>query len=113
MQPDAAVVEIKPPLFPGQGFRYYAMIHGASYFAGRATWSEIWNQSVNGVDLPQGWAPPKHNPGWTEMPYLYVEPKEFIGVMDAAVRSQENKVYQKGLILTCEDHDCHFELKED
>ncbi|KAL9107111.1 MAG: hypothetical protein Q9227_007977 [Pyrenula ochraceoflavens] len=107
MQPDAAVVEFKPTQFPGQGFRYFAGIRGVNYFEGRATWPEVWNDTVHGTGLPENWKPPVNGTAsWQKSPFVYVLPDEFLGVVGAAVRSQQNKEYAPGLSLSCSGSDC-------
>lgn len=94
LPPEAAVVEILPPVFPMRGFRSLARMRGLAHFGANCMWPEEWNATVNGVPLPQGWTAPKEPVGWQEAEWTYMTDEQFLGIVDAAVRNQMNKKYQ-------------------
>ncbi|KAH8749002.1 hypothetical protein F5883DRAFT_508988 [Diaporthe sp. PMI_573] len=111
LNPTAAVVEFKPPLFPG-GLGYVAQLNGASYFEGRTLWPEIWNLTVNNVSLPIGWLAPESDSGWQSHEYVYVDPDDFVELIDAALRSQAHATWEPPLKATCVSNGCHYESQE-
>lgn len=111
LNPKAAVIEIKPPLFPG-GLGYVAQLNGASYFEGRTLWPEVWNLTMNQVPLPTGWLPPESDPGWQSHEYVYVDPDDFIGLIDAALRTLAHTVWDPPLKATCISNGCHYDVQE-
>lgn len=111
LNPKAAVIEIKPPLFPG-GLGYVAQLNGASYFEGRTLWPEIWNLTTNMVPLPTGWLPPESDPGWQAHEYVYVDPDDFIGLIGAALRTLAHTVWDPPLKATCVSNGCHYDVQE-
>lgn len=94
LNPEAAVVEIYPPVFPSRGFRSLARMRGLSHFGANCMWPEEWNQTVNGVPLPEDWQAPKDPVRWQSAEWTYMTDGEFLGIVDAAVRNQRNKRYQ-------------------
>ncbi|KAK0715991.1 hypothetical protein B0H67DRAFT_582158 [Lasiosphaeris hirsuta] len=88
---EAAAVEIFPPVFPSLGFRHVARMRGVTHFVGHCMWHEEWDWVVNGVALPEGWTPPANEAGWQEAEWTYMAEDEFVGLVDAAVRSQLNR----------------------
>lgn len=94
LSPEAAVVEILPPVFQTRGFRSLARMRGLSHFAANCMWPEEWNATANGVPLPEGWTAPKDAPNWQTAEWTYMTDDQFVGVVDAAVRNQMNKKYQ-------------------
>lgn len=111
LNPKAAVIEFKPPLFPG-GLGYVAQLNGASYFEGRTLWPEIWNLTVNKVPLPIGWLPPQSDPGWQSHEYVYVGPVDFVGLIDAALRTLAHAEWDPPLKATCVSNGCHCDVQE-
>jgi protein O-GlcNAc transferase len=91
---EAAVVEILPPVFPMRGFRSLARMRGLSHFGANSMWPEEWNQTVNGVPIPEGWVAPKTPVDWQSNEWTYMTDDQFLGLVDAAVRNQQNKRFQ-------------------
>jgi hypothetical protein len=94
LQPEAAVVEILPPVFVSRGFRSLARMRGLAHFAQNCMWPEEWNATVNGVPLPGGWTAPKSAPEWQTAEWTYMTDDQFLGVVDAAVKNQMHKKFQ-------------------
>ncbi|KKY25698.1 hypothetical protein UCRPC4_g01611 [Phaeomoniella chlamydospora] len=92
LQPEASLVEIRPPGTTIQGFRRYATILGTNYFSVYAVWPEIWNNTLNGVPYPEGWVEPDSNADWQTEPFTYVLPDEFVGAVSAAVTAQDHRL---------------------
>jgi EGF domain-specific O-GlcNAc transferase len=108
LNPKAAVVEFKPPLFPG-GLGYVAQLNGASYYEGRTLWPEVWNLTVNKVPFPAGWLAPESDPAWQSREYVYVDPDDLVELIDAALRSQAHTVWDPPLEATCVSNTCHYD----
>ncbi|KAJ9165095.1 DUF563-containing protein [Coniochaeta hoffmannii] len=94
LNPEAAVVEIFPPVFPMRGFRALARMRGLAHFGANCMWPEEWNNTVNGVPLPETWTAPKEPVDWQVAEWTYMTDEQFLGIVDAAVRNQMNKRYQ-------------------
>ena len=107
LEPTSAVVEIKPPLFPG-GLGYVAQLNGGTYFEGRGLWPEVWNKTINNVPLPPGWQRPETDTTWQAEKYMYVDPAEFLGLVEAAVRSMGHKAWKPALKAVCISNYCKY-----
>jgi hypothetical protein len=94
LNPEAAVVEILPPVFSMRGFRSLARMRGLAHFGANCMWPEEWNKTVNGVPLPEGWTAPQEPVNWQSAEWTYMTDEQFLGLVDAAVRNQMNKRYQ-------------------
>lgn len=93
LPPDAAGVEIMPPFFPMRGFRSIARMRGVTHFSGRCMWKEEWDLAENGVAVPEGWTPPQSDEGWQSREWTYMLDDDFVGLVDAAVRNQQNRKF--------------------
>ena len=107
LKPASTVIEIKP-LFTG-GLGYVAQLSGAGYFERRTLWPEVWNQTVNGIPLPDDWQPPAIDTAWKSRSYLYMHPQEFTGLIDAAVRSLWHEPWGKPFKVNCVSNECRYE----
>lgn len=91
LPPDAAGVEIFPPFFHMRGFRSISRMRGVTHFSGRCMWKEEWDLVENGVPLPQGWTPPQTDDGWQSREWTYMLDEDFVELVNAAVRNQQNR----------------------
>ncbi|KAK3377746.1 hypothetical protein B0H63DRAFT_547322 [Podospora didyma] len=64
LPPDAAVVEIFPPVFGILGFRHVARNLGFAHFVGHCMFFEEWNAAVHNISVPAGWIRPTTAAGW-------------------------------------------------
>ncbi|KAG8157964.1 hypothetical protein KVR01_012236 [Diaporthe batatas] len=92
MAPGAAAVEVLPPYFLQRGFRALGRMRGLAYFTGRGMWEEEYRNVTRGEPLPEGWSPPREHEGWKEREWAYMLDEDFLGLVDAAVRSQLNRL---------------------
>lgn len=92
MTPESAVVEVLPPYFLQRGFRSLGRMRGLQYFTGQSMWEEEYNSVTRGEPLPEGWSPPREHEGWKDREWAYMLDEEFLGLVDAAVRSQLNRL---------------------
>ncbi|KKY36514.1 hypothetical protein UCDDA912_g03424 [Diaporthe ampelina] len=96
MRPDSAVVEILPPFFLSRGFRWVARMRGLVHFIGKAMWKEEYLNAVEGVPIPEGWAPTVQDDGdangWQTEEWIWITHDEVLGLVDAAVKSQLHAV---------------------
>lgn len=94
MSPESTVVEILPRYFDQHGFRATAALRGVQYIAGRAMYEEEYENAVHGKPLPQDWPPPPPQ-GFNYLlkkEWIYLKDEDFLGLVDAAVRSQLNRL---------------------
>ena len=106
--PRAVMIEIKPQLFPG-GLGYVAQLNGATYFEGRTMWPEEWNATFNGTLLTENWRLPKHNSAWQKHEYVYVSPADFLGLIEAGVRSLHHINWEVPPRGVCVSNGCHYD----
>ncbi|KAK3353147.1 hypothetical protein B0T25DRAFT_203085 [Lasiosphaeria hispida] len=85
---ESAVVEILPPVFSNLGFRYLSRDRGHVHLTMHEMWPEEWNKTVNALEYPQGWKAPTSDGGWQEFEWSYMTEDEFVGTVEAAIRSQ-------------------------
>lgn len=92
MVPESAAVEVLPPYFLQRGFRSLGRMRGIQYFTGRCMWREEYNNITRGDPIPEGWRPPQEHEGWQNREWSYMLEEDFLGLVDAAVRSQLNRL---------------------
>ncbi|KAI3392027.1 hypothetical protein diail_6323 [Diaporthe ilicicola] len=92
MAPESAAVEFLPPYFLQRGFRSLGRMRGLQYFTGRCMYEEEYNNVTHGKPLPAGWSPPREHEGWKEREWTYMLDDDFSALVDAAVRSQLNRL---------------------
>ena len=92
---DSAVVEYLPPWFPIGGFRSIGRMRGLAYFTGHAVHREEWEHTVKGVPLPEGWTRPQNDWAWQESEWVYILEEDLLGMIDAAVRNQRNRLFDR------------------
>lgn len=90
LTPESTVVEILPRYFDQHGFRATAALRGVQYIAGRARYEEEYENLVHGKPLPQDWPPPPPQEfnHFQQQEWVYLTDEDFLGLVDAAVRSQ-------------------------
>ena len=94
MAAGATAVEILPRHFDQHVFRSEAAMCGVNYIARRCMHKEEYEHAVNGTPFPQDWKPPSPQGfnHWQKKEWAYLTDEEFLGLIDAAVRSQMNKL---------------------
>ncbi|KAI3393637.1 hypothetical protein diail_3864 [Diaporthe ilicicola] len=94
ISPESTVVEILPRFFDQHGFRATAALRGVQYIAGRGMYEEEYENAVHGKPLPPDWPPPPPTEfnHFQQQEWVYLTDEDFLGLVDAAVRSQLNRL---------------------
>lgn len=94
MSPETTVLEILPRYFKQHGFRALAAMRGVTYIAGRQLFEEEYELAVHGKPLPLDWPPPPPPDfnSFQTQEWVYLTDDDFLGLVDAAVRTQENRL---------------------
>ncbi|KAL1854760.1 hypothetical protein Daus18300_011356 [Diaporthe australafricana] len=95
MSPGSTVVEILPRYYDQHGFRATAAMRGVQYIAGRGLYEEEYENAVHGTPLPQDWPPPPpqaFSNHFQQQEWVYLTDDDFLGLVDAAVRTQLNRL---------------------
>lgn len=94
LSPESTVVEILPRYFDQHGFRATAALRGAQYIAGRGRYEEEYENAVHGKPLPPDWPPPPPQEfnHFQKQEWVYLTDEDFLGLVDAAVRTQLNRL---------------------
>ncbi|KAJ4397834.1 hypothetical protein N0V93_002071 [Gnomoniopsis smithogilvyi] len=102
MAAGATAVEVLPQYFDQHGFRAIAAMRGVHYIAGRCMYEEEYETVVHDIPLPQDWPPlrPQEFDHWQQQEWTYMTDDEFLGLVDAAVRSQMNRISSSDLQIT-------------
>lgn len=100
MTPEATVVEILPRYFNQHGFRAMAAMRGVNYIAGRQLYEEEYENAVHGKPLPLDWPPPPPQDfnHFQTQEWVYLTDDDFLGLVDAAVRTQMNKLSSSDIL---------------
>ncbi|KAI7786177.1 glycosyltransferase family 61 protein [Diaporthe eres] len=99
LSPESTVVEILPRYFDQHGFRATAALRGVQYIAGRGRYEEEYENAVHGTPLPQDWPPPPPQGfnHFQQQEWVYLTDEDFLGLVDAAVRTQLNRLTSSNL----------------
>lgn len=94
MTPESTVVEILPRYFNQHGFRAMAAMCGVNYISGRQLYEEEYENSVHNKPLPLDWPPPAPQffNHFQQQEWIYLTDDDFLGLVDAGVRTQENRL---------------------
>lgn len=94
MPPGSTVVEILPRYYDQHGFRATAAMRGVQHIAGRGMYEEEYENAVHGTPLPQDWPPPPPQGfnHFQQQEWVYLTDEDFLGLVDAAVRTQLNRL---------------------
>ena len=90
---DAAVVEITSSR--GRKFRSVSRLRGLAHFEADCLERAEYEHRAHGTPLPDGWWAGADDENWQAREYAYLLEDDFLGVVDAAVRSQQNKRYSQ------------------
>lgn len=94
MAAQATALEILPRYFDQHGFRSIAAMRGVQYISGRCLYKEEYENGTYGTPLPEHWPPPPPQEfnHWQQQEWTYMLDDEFLGLVDAAVKSQMNRI---------------------
>jgi len=90
---DAAVVEITSSR--ARKFRTITRLRGIAHFEADCLEEPEYGHIVNGTPLPEGWRAGADDQHWQSREYAYLIEDDFLGWVDAAVRNQKNKRYER------------------
>jgi len=88
---DAAVVEVTSSR--ARKFRSISRLRGLAHFEADCLEEPEYAHATAGVPLPDGWRPGADDEHWQSREYAYLLEDDFLGLVDAAIRSQRNKRY--------------------